>query len=80
MLFMTKMILLIVCLCATIQFNQAQPPKTLLSCTFDEANDDCGFYDADGKQVFSISKGAVFNESQLTPPALPLSDVTSVCT
>lgn len=77
MLFMTKMFILVGCLCATIQFNQAQPPTTLLTCTFDKEDKDCGFRQRDTDKPLVLYDP---NDESFDPINKPFSDVTAAST
>lgn len=79
MLFAGKITILILCLCATFEYNLAQDSTSVFHCDFDE-KDVCGFVDSDGSAHLSIEKGIKWDYPNDEPPSRPLSDVTSTST
>ena len=85
MLFMKKMIIILVCLCAMIKYNQAAQPTTVFNCTFnDRFQDDCGLKPVAPSTIddaLELDEGEIVdNSTNITRPFRPLSDATSVCT
>ena len=76
MLFAKKITILILCLCATIQYHQAETSSSIVSCNFDDGDDTCGFNGFEGIDL-QIEKGISWNSSTGQRPTRPLSDVTS---